>query len=326
MSMQTLDYQGRTVVITGAASGIGLGLAQAFAEQGARLELVDRNAPALAAVVEQLSALTQVHGRVLDLNDDDAVADYASRLGQRQSQVDVLINNAGMEQPTPLQDAAADANRRWQLQLDNNVVSMLRLTRALLPLLGNGSSVINQSSIWGLSAVAGFSAYVASKHAVIGLTRSLAWELGAQGIRVNAVCPGWVGTEAAMASLRNMAQGSGRSEAEELEHILAAQAIPELLTPADLAGTFLFLGAPASAAITGQAIVVSRGRSCTDVEGRFDGPAHSGHRRRDWYWPRLRADAGRPRRRGVGQPPRSVRCQRRSGGTDSLGRWPCGGD
>tara|TARA_Y100000589_G_scaffold303127_1_gene315241 strand:+ start:2051 stop:2842 length:792 start_codon:yes stop_codon:yes gene_type:complete len=259
MSMQTLDYQGRTVVITGAASGIGLGLAQAFAEQGARLELVDRNAPALAAVVEQLSALTQVHGRVLDLNDDDAVADYASRLGQRQSQVDVLINNAGMEQPTPLQDAAADANRRWQLQLDNNVVSMLRLTRALLPLLGNGSSVINQSSIWGLSAVAGFSAYVASKHAVIGLTRSLAWELGAQGIRVNAVCPGWVGTEAAMASLRNMAQGSGRSEAEELEHILAAQAIPELLTPADLAGTFLFLGAPASAAITGQAIVVSRG-------------------------------------------------------------------
>ena len=259
MSMQTLDYQGRTVVITGAASGIGLGLAQAFAEQGARLELVDRNAPALAAVVEQLSALTQVHGRVLDLNDDDAVADYASRLGQRQSQVDVLINNAGMEQPTPLQDAAADANRRWQLQLDNNVVSMLRLTRALLPLLGNGSSVINQSSIWGLSAVAGFSAYVASKHAVIGLTRSLAWELGAQGIRVNAVCPGWVGTEAAMASLRNMAQDSGRSEAEELEHILAAQAIPELLTPADLAGTFLFLGAPASAAITGQAIVVSRG-------------------------------------------------------------------
>lgn len=259
MSMQTLDYQGRTVVITGAASGIGLGLAQAFAAQGARLELVDRNAPALAAVVEQLSALTQVHGRVLDLNDDDAVADYASRLGQRQSQVDVLINNAGMEQPTPLQDAAADANRRWQLQLDNNVVSMLRLTRALLPLLGNGSSVINQSSIWGLSAVAGFSAYVASKHAVIGLTRSLAWELGAQGIRVNAVCPGWVGTEAAMASLRNMAQGSGRSEAEELEHILAAQAIPELLTPADLAGTFLFLGAPASAAITGQAIVVSRG-------------------------------------------------------------------
>lgn len=257
--MQTLDYQGRTVLISGAASGIGLGLAQAFAAQGAKLELIDRNVQALAGTLEQLSALTQVRGHAVDLNDDLAVSDYATQLRQRLSRIDVLINNAGIELPTPVQDPTPDANQRWQLQLDNNVVSMLRLTRAVLPLLGEGSSVINQSSIWGLSAVAGFSAYVASKHAVIGLTRSLAWELGGQGIRVNAVCPGWVGTEAAFASLRSMARKSGRSEAEELKHILAAQAIPHLLTPADLAGTFLFLGAPVSAAITGQAIVVSRG-------------------------------------------------------------------
>ncbi|MEB3734581.1 SDR family oxidoreductase [Halopseudomonas pachastrellae] len=257
--MQTLDYQGRTVVITGAASGIGLGLAQAFAEQGARLELVDRNAQALAAVVEQLAALTQVHGRVLDLNDDAAVADYASQLGRRQSQVDVLINNAGMELPTPLQDAAADANRRWQLQLDNNVVSMLRLTRALLPLLGKGSSVINQSSIWGLSAVAGFSAYVASKHAVIGLTRSLAWELGAQGIRVNAVCPGWVGTEGPWRPCATWRRTAAAVKPRSWNTSSPRRRFPNCSHPADLAGTFLFLGAPASAAITGQAIVVSRG-------------------------------------------------------------------
>ena len=87
----------------------------------------------------------------------------------------------------------------------------------------------------------------------------MAWELGAQRIRVNAVCPGWIGTDAAMASLRSMAQQSGRSEDDELQHILSAQAIPELLTPADLAGTFLFLGSSAAAAITGQALVVSRG-------------------------------------------------------------------
>lgn len=257
--MQTLDYHSCTVVISGAASGIGRGLAEAFAAQGARLELLDRNSDALAAVVEQLATVTEVQGCALDLNDDVAVCDYALALAERCEQVQVLINNAGMEQPTPLLDASADANRRWQSQLDNNVVSMLRLTRALLPLLGEGSSVINQSSIWGLSAVAGFSAYVASKHAVIGLTRSLAWELGAQRIRVNAVCPGWIATEAAMASLRSMAHDSGRSEDDELRHILSAQAIPELLTPADLAGTFLFLGSPAAAAMTGQALVVSRG-------------------------------------------------------------------
>lgn len=259
MSMHTLDYHGCTVVISGAASGIGRALAETFAAQGAQLELLDRNGITLAAVVEALSTTTEVQGTALDLNDDAAVSEYAQVLAGRCAQVQVLINNAGMEQPTPLLDDSADANRRWQVQLDNNVVSMLRLTRALLPLLGEGSSVINQSSIWGLSAVAGFSAYVASKHAVIGLTRSLAWELGAQRIRVNAVCPGWIATDAAMASLRSIAADNGRSEQAELQHILSAQAIPELLTPADLAGTFLFLGSPAAAAMTGQALVVSRG-------------------------------------------------------------------
>jgi 3-hydroxybutyrate dehydrogenase len=139
------------------------------------------------------------------------------------------------------------------------VASMLRLTRALQDQLTAGSSVINQASIWGLKGVAGFSAYVASKHAVIGLTRSLAWELGPRKIRVNAVCPGWVGTEAAMRSLRVMAEASGRSEADELALILAAQAVPELLTPADLAGTFLFLGSALAVPITGQALSVSHG-------------------------------------------------------------------
>lgn len=257
--MHSIDYSGRTVLISGAGSGIGRGLARAFAEQGARLELLDRDAEGLAAVVDELGALTDVQGSCVDLGDDAAVQTFADELGECCRHLDVLVNNAGIEQPTPLLDFAADANSRWQAQLDNNVVSMLRLTRALMPVLGEGSSVINQSSIWGLSAVAGFSAYVASKHAVIGLTRSLAWELGERRIRVNAVCPGWIATDAAMASLRSMAAASGRTEDAELARILSAQAIPELLTPADLAGTFLFLGSQLAAAITGQALVVSRG-------------------------------------------------------------------
>ena len=257
--MQTLDYHGRHVVITGAASGIGRGLAEAFAGQGASLELLDRNGPALSAVVESLAGVTDVKGAVVDLADDNDVARYAASLRERWERLDVLVNNAGMEQPTPITDEGPDANVRWAKQLDNNVVSMVRLTRALLPLLQAGSSVINQSSIWGLSAVAGFSAYVASKHAVIGMTRSLAWELGPKRVRVNAVCPGWVGTDAAMASLWTLAEENGRSEDAELAHVLAQQAVPELLRPEDLAGTFLFLGSPSAAAITGQAIAVSHG-------------------------------------------------------------------
>ncbi|GGC92997.1 SDR family NAD(P)-dependent oxidoreductase [Halopseudomonas salina] len=262
--MQNLDYRSQCVVISGAASGIGKGLAQAFAHQGARLVLLDRHARSLATVAHQLAveaglAPERVRSFCVDLGDDTEVMRCADWLREDGAPIDVLINNAGMELPTPLDDSDPLANQQWQFQLDNNVVSMVRLTRALLPLLRDGGSIINQSSIWGLSAVAGFSAYCASKHAVIGLTRSLAWELGSRRIRVNAVCPGWVGTEAAMASLRVMASESGRSEEQELAQILAGQVIPELLTPAQLAGTFLFLGSPLSQAITGQALVVSHG-------------------------------------------------------------------
>lgn len=255
--MTMIDYRGKQVVLTGAASGIGRGLARAFAEQGACLELLDRNTEALAAVVDELAPLTEVSAVAVDLADSDAIASYVAQRGERS--LDVLINNAGVEYATPLSARGAEADAHWQALLDNNVASMLRLTRALQGQLKAGSSVINQASIWGLKGVPGFSAYVASKHAVIGLTRSLAWELGPQRIRVNAVCPGWIGTEAAMRSLKVMADANGRSESAELSLILAAQAVPELLTPADLAGTFLFLGSPLAAPITGQALSVSHG-------------------------------------------------------------------
>jgi 3-hydroxybutyrate dehydrogenase len=252
-----IDYRGKQVLITGAASGIGRGLARAFAEQGATLELLDRNAEALVRVADELAPLTSSRIAGVDLADSAAIAAYVAERGARA--IDVLINNAGVEYATPLADTGAAADAHWQALLDNNVASMLRLTRALLGDLKDGASVINQASIWGLKGVPGFSAYVASKHAVIGLTRSLAWELGARRIRVNAVCPGWVATEAAMRSLRVMAAEAGRSEEQELAAILNAQAVPELLTPADLAGTFLFLGSAQAAPITGQALSVSHG-------------------------------------------------------------------
>ena len=244
--------EGQVVVLTGAAGGIGRALAAAFAEQGVRLVLVDRDetllrdAPVVALTVR------------CDLNDDD-VASLAQRLQSQGMNVDVLINNAGTEYPTPIDDTAPDAVARWGRLLDNNVTSMLRLTRALLPLMGRGASVINQSSIWGKSAVAGFSAYVASKHAVIGLTRSLAFELAPRGIRVNAVCPGWIRTEAAMRSLAAMAAEQGRSEAEIERELLSKQAVPTMLTPADIAGVYLFLASSDAASLTGQSLVASHG-------------------------------------------------------------------
>lgn len=255
------DYalQGKTVVLTGAAGGIGQGLAHAFAAQGVRLLLLDRAAAPLQALAEALAAHAGVMTAVCDLGDDAQVAALATRLQAQWGRVDVLVNNAGVEYPTPIDSPAPDAMARWASLLDNNVVSMVRLTRALLPLMPTGASVINQSSIWGKTGVADFSAYVASKHAVIGLTRSLAFELGVRGIRVNAVCPGWIRTDAAMRSLASMAQQQGRTETEVERDLLAQQALPGMLAPADIAGIYLFLASADAAPLTGQALVVSNG-------------------------------------------------------------------
>jgi NAD(P)-dependent dehydrogenase (short-subunit alcohol dehydrogenase family) len=256
--------EGRVAVISGAAGGIGAALAQAFARQRTRLVLIDRDAGRLDALVADNTLLPAPDAEpplciVADLTDDASVGSAADRIRAQRGRVDILINNAGTEVPTPIADAAPDFMARWEDLLRNNAGSMVRLTRALLPLMSDGGAVINQSSIWGHTGVAGFSAYVASKHAVLGVTRSLAWELTPARIRVNAVCPGWVRTAAALHSLDALARAAARPADEVLEEILAAQAVPQMLEPADVAGAFLFLASDDARAITGQSLVVSHG-------------------------------------------------------------------
>ena len=250
---------GKVVLITGAGGGIGQALAAAFAREGVRLLLLDRAAEPLQTLAAQLQPVTEITTLVCDLNDDAAVAQLAAQLRAAYGRIDVLLNNAGAEYPTPLADEAPEAMARWARLLDNNVNSMVRLTRALLPLMPAGGSIINQSSIWGRSGVADFSAYVASKHAVIGLTRALAWELAPRGLRVNAVCPGWIRTDAALASLQAMAQRQGRPVEQVERELLARQALPQWLAPADIAGVYLFLASSDARALTGQSLVASHG-------------------------------------------------------------------
>ena len=246
----TIDLTGRATVITGASRGIGLGVAQGFARAGAELHLIADD-PA-------------VEDRARELGGTSAVADIRDGAGVEKalgglSHIDILVNNAGLELMTPVTEMGSAAEGVFRRIIDINVVGTALVTRCAVGRMRRGGVIVNTASIWGRVAEARFDAYVASKHAVIGLTKTWAKELGPRGIRVNAVCPGWVETEASMRSLRRMAEEAARPENELLSEIMAGQALEGLMMPPDVAGTYLFLASDLAANITGQSIGVDRG-------------------------------------------------------------------
>jgi 3-hydroxybutyrate dehydrogenase len=244
------------VVVTGASRGIGAGIARAFADAGNAVTLIaDDEGVRDAAAALSRDTGAEVTGVRCDVTSDEDVA--AAFDGIRP--IDVLVNNAGVELPTPLADTDPNVHADFERILAVNVTGAWRVTRAALPALRRPGCILITSSIWGRTAISGFSAYVASKHALIGLTRTWAHELAPEGIRVNAVCPGWVRTEASMRSLHWMAVREGRTESELLAEIEDGQVIGGLMEPADVAGMYLYLASPAAASVTGQAIPVDRG-------------------------------------------------------------------
>lgn len=246
----SLSLSGKTVVITGASRGIGLGIARCFAEAGARLHLIADD----HAVTERANELG-ASGAKADIADPQAVTAALQPL----SRIDILVNNAGLELMTPITDGGEEVEAAFRRIIEINVIGTALVTARALPRMGAGASVINTASIWGRIAEAQFGAYVASKHAIIGLTKTWAKELGPRGIRVNAICPGWVRTEASMRSLGRMAAQDAVSEDTLLEKVVAGQALPGLMEPADVAGSYLFLASDLAANITGQSLGIDRG-------------------------------------------------------------------
>lgn len=253
------DYVGKTVLVTGASRGIGRAVAAGFHRAGATLHILAEG-DAISAAAREIGEDVVPH--VCDITDGSAVQETVARIGP----LDVLVNNAGLERLTPLDpddlgagEDATSVEAVFRRIIDINVTGTFLVMREALPLLRDGAAVVNTASIWGRMAPAWFSAYAASKHAVIGLTRVWARELGPRGIRVNAVCPGWVETEPALLSLERLAAATGRDRASMLEEIVSAQDLPGLMQPEDVAGLYLFLAGPGAASITGQAINADRG-------------------------------------------------------------------
>lgn len=246
----SLSLAGKNVVITGSSRGIGLGIARRFAEAGAKLHLVAND----EAVLDRAAELGAT-GAECDIADAEAV----DRALAPVSHIDVLVNNAGLELITPITDGNSAVEADFRRIIEINIIGTALVTARALPRMKSGGSIINTASIWGRVAEAQFGAYVASKHAVIGLTKTWAKELGHRAIRVNAICPGWVRTDASMRSLSRMAERSGDSEETLLDRIVGAQALPGLMEPADVAGSYLFLASDLSSNITGQSLGVDRG-------------------------------------------------------------------
>ena len=249
-------FEKKRVLVTGASRGIGFAVADAFLENGAEVSIL-ASSELIRSAADELSTKhrRQVQPIQCDITDLEAVEREIAKI----SAIDVLINNAGLELITPIDDTSSECARRFQDIISTNVLGTYYVTRSSLAKMDDGGRIVITSSIWGKTAVAEFSAYCASKHANIGFMRSLAWELAPRGITVNAVCPGWVRTDAAMRSLEVMSKRARVSAKEMLEDIVANQAIAGLLEPADVVGPYIFLASDAAANVTGQTLNVDRG-------------------------------------------------------------------
>ncbi|MFC5723491.1 SDR family NAD(P)-dependent oxidoreductase [Streptomyces gamaensis] len=241
------NLSGKRVLITGGTRGIGRCTALAFARAGARVITCHRSPGEEAAGLEkELTQYGAAHRVVrCDVTSEKDVTRLAAGCRELYGGLDVLVNNVGCDGPVPFGDLEQP---EWRRMFDTNVTTAYLVTRAALPLLADGASVINVGSSAALRGRAGGVHYTASKAALIGFTRALCKELGPRGIRVNTVSPGLTETE----------PGAGLPPAA-VEHITGMTALGRIAQPEDIAGAVLFLAGDTSRYVTGTTLNVDGG-------------------------------------------------------------------
>ncbi|HEV7263756.1 MAG TPA: SDR family oxidoreductase [Falsiroseomonas sp.] len=244
--MQASALTGLDALVTGGGSGIGAACAAALTAAGARVTVMGRREAPLRAMVERGEAAVALPGNVTAPPPLPRIA--------------LLVNAAGAAESAPfLKSDAALFERMWRV----NVMGAVAITQAVMPAMleAGFGRVVHIASTAALKGYPYVSAYVAAKHALLGLTRALAQEVAMRGVTVNAVCPGFTETDIVAGSIARIVARTGRSEAEARAELTRHNPQRRLVTPAEVAEAVLMLCTPGAAAINGQAIAVDGGET-----------------------------------------------------------------
>jgi NAD(P)-dependent dehydrogenase (short-subunit alcohol dehydrogenase family) len=247
---------GRHAVITGAGRGIGAAIAKVLADGGASVSLLGRDLQRLEATAKTMRVETLCIA--IDVSDELSVKLAFDRIRARFSRIDLLVNNAGQADSAPIGKTSFDL---WQRMLGVNLTGTFLCTREVLPAMMKQryGRIINIASTAGLIGYAYVSAYAAAKHGVVGLTRSLALEAAQSGVTVNALCPGFTDTDIVRDAVANIVAKTGKSPEEARAALVSTNPQGRLVQPEEIANAVLWLCAPGSEAINGQAIPIAGG-------------------------------------------------------------------
>jgi NAD(P)-dependent dehydrogenase (short-subunit alcohol dehydrogenase family) len=252
-----IRLDGRVAVVTGAAGVIGSATIRLLAERGAKIVAVDRKLAELEAATKELPASAQAMAVAADVSDEDDVKQYVAAAVAKFGTIDVFYNNAGVEgEVKAITDYPLDAFRRV---LDVNVVGVFLGMKHVLPVMlkQNCGSIINTASVAGLVGSPHIAVYSASKHAVVGLTKSVAWENTNTAVRINCVCPGLI--ESRM--LSTIFQGRFGGNAPPMDKILERIPARRLGQASEVASIVAFLASDEASYVSGSAYTVDGGRT-----------------------------------------------------------------
>jgi len=254
--------EGKTVLVSGSTSGIGQGIAEAFAAQGCNIVLNGFGDPADIDVLRtQIAAKHGVKARYdgADMSKPDAIEAMITGAIREFGAIDILVNNAGIQHVAPIEEFAVE---KWNAIIAINLVAAFHTIRHALPTMKQRrwGRIINVASAHALVASPFKSAYVAAKHGIAGLTKTVALEVAERGITVNAVCPGYVLTPLVEKQIPDTAQARGITSEEVVRDVLlAAQPTKQFVTVNEVAALTVFLASGAAASITGAILPVDGG-------------------------------------------------------------------